>query len=121
MLYHGKEKIHSEIELIVYELKWYSPTSIISLALLVLRPKLVLLLTGVLSELSVSASLSASASQETRRLLYFHDIGVTWYEPLYIYEIYMKNKNIKKTFSICEYFGYKTVNLILSFKTFDIC
>ena len=31
----------SEIEVIIYELKWYSPTSIISLALLVLRLKLV--------------------------------------------------------------------------------
>ena len=34
-------------ELIIYQLKWYSPTSIISLVLLVLRPKLVLLLTEV--------------------------------------------------------------------------
>ena len=48
MLYRGKEKILSEIELIIYQLKWYCPTSIISLALLVLRPKLVLPLTDVL-------------------------------------------------------------------------
>ena len=54
LLYHGKEKIHNEIELIIYKLKWYSPTSIISLALLALRPKLVLLLTDVLPELSLS-------------------------------------------------------------------
>ena len=46
-LYRGKEKIHIEIELIISLLKWYNPTSIISLALLVLRPKLVLLLTDV--------------------------------------------------------------------------
>ena len=26
-LYRNKEKIHSEIELIIYKLKWYSPTS----------------------------------------------------------------------------------------------
>ena len=42
MLYRGKGKIHSEIELIIYLLNCYSPTSIISLALLVLSPKLVL-------------------------------------------------------------------------------
>ena len=53
LLYRGKEKIHSEIELIIYQLKWYSPTSIICLALLVLRPKLVLLLIDVLLELSL--------------------------------------------------------------------
>ena len=53
VLYRGKEKIYSEIELNIYQLKWYSPTSIISLALLVLRPKLVLLLTNILSELSL--------------------------------------------------------------------
>ena len=33
LLYSGKEKIHSEMELIIYQLKWYSPTSIISLTL----------------------------------------------------------------------------------------
>ena len=48
MLCRGKKKIHSEIELIFHELKWYSPTTIISLSLLVLRPKLVLLLTDIL-------------------------------------------------------------------------
>ena len=48
VLYRCREKIHSEIELIIYQIKWYSSTSIISLALLVLRPKLVLLLTDVL-------------------------------------------------------------------------
>ena len=48
LLYRGKEKKHSEIELIIYYLKWYSPTGIISLALLVLRPKLVFLLTDLL-------------------------------------------------------------------------
>ena len=53
MLYRGEEKIHSEIELIIYELKWYSPTRIISLALLVLRPMLVLQLINVLSEQSL--------------------------------------------------------------------
>ena len=41
-------KIHSEIESIIYQLKWYNPTSVISLALLVLCPILVLLLTDVL-------------------------------------------------------------------------
>ena len=41
LLYHGKEKIHSEIELIIYQLKWYSPTCIIGFVLLVLCPKLV--------------------------------------------------------------------------------
>ena len=30
MLYCGKEEIHSQIELIIYYLKWYSPTNIIS-------------------------------------------------------------------------------------------
>ena len=39
---------HSEIKLIANQFKCYSPPSIISLALLVLRPKLVLLLTDVL-------------------------------------------------------------------------
>ena len=52
MLYRGKEKMFIERELIIYYLQSYSPTSIISLALLVLRPKLVLLPTAVLSELS---------------------------------------------------------------------
>ena len=32
-LWRGKKKIHSETELIIYQLKWYSPTSIISLSL----------------------------------------------------------------------------------------
>ena len=47
LLYHSKEEIHSEIELTIYKLKWYSRTNIISLTLLVLCPKLVLLLTKV--------------------------------------------------------------------------
>ena len=51
LLYRGKEKIHCEVELIIDWLTQYSPTNIISLALLVLRPKLVLLLTDVISEL----------------------------------------------------------------------
>ena len=33
LLYHGKEPTHSETELIIYQLKWYSSTSIISLSL----------------------------------------------------------------------------------------
>ena len=66
LLYRGKEEIHSEIELIIYQLKWCSLTSIISLALLVLHLKLVLLLTDVLSELSVSVSLFASTSAYLR-------------------------------------------------------
>ena len=49
MLYGGKEKIHSEIKLIVYKFKCYSTASIISLALLVSCAKLVLLLTDFLS------------------------------------------------------------------------
>ena len=62
LLYRGKEKIHSEIELIIYQLEGYSPTSI-SLALLVLRPKLVLLLTDVLqSYLSASPCLRETVS-----------------------------------------------------------
>ena len=65
-MYRGKEKIHSEIDLIIYQLKWYSSTGIISLALLVLRSKLVLLLTDVLSELSLFLLLLLL-------LLYFHD------------------------------------------------
>ena len=32
-LYRGKETIHSEIELIIYQLKWYISTNIISLSL----------------------------------------------------------------------------------------
>ena len=39
-MYRDKEEIHSEIKLIIYLLKWYSPTRGISLALLVLRPEL---------------------------------------------------------------------------------
>ena len=45
LLYRGKEEIHSEIELVIFY--WHSLTNIISLALLVLRPKLVLLLTEI--------------------------------------------------------------------------
>ena len=33
MLYYGKETIHSETELIIHQLKWYCPNSIISLSL----------------------------------------------------------------------------------------
>ena len=33
LLYRRKEMIHSETELIIYKLKWYSPTSIVSLSL----------------------------------------------------------------------------------------
>ena len=58
LLHRLKEEIHIEIELIIHELMRYSPT-IISLALLVLRPKLVLLLTDV-PQSCLSASLSAS-------------------------------------------------------------
>ena len=47
LLYHAKEEIHSEIKLTIYQLKWYSPTNIISLALWVLHPNLVLLLTEI--------------------------------------------------------------------------
>ena len=47
LLSRCKVEIHSEIELTIYQLKWYSPTNIICLALLVLCPKLVLLLTEI--------------------------------------------------------------------------
>ena len=33
VLFRGKETIHSETELIIYQLKWYSPTRIMSLSL----------------------------------------------------------------------------------------
>ena len=33
MLYRGKETAHCETEIIIYSLKWYSPTSIIRLSL----------------------------------------------------------------------------------------
>ena len=52
-MYQGKGKLHSEIDLIIYKLKWYSPTCIIRLALLVLHLNLVLLMTDVLPELSL--------------------------------------------------------------------
>ena len=65
VLCRGKEKIHSEIESIIYLLVrlvlFTGSTSIISLALLVLRPKLVLQLTDVLQSY-LSAFLSASTS-----------------------------------------------------------
>ena len=80
-IYRGKEKIHSEIKLIIYKLKWYSPTSIISLELLVLCSKLVLLLTDVLQ-----SCLSASASPVLERPEVFYTSAipeVTLYEPLY--------------------------------------
>ena len=47
LMYRSKEEIHSEIELTIYLLNWYSPTNIISHALLVLRPKLFLQLTEI--------------------------------------------------------------------------
>ena len=47
MFYRSKEEIHSEIELTICKLKLYTPTNIIGLALLVLRPKLVLLQTEI--------------------------------------------------------------------------
>ena len=55
----GKETILSET--IIYWLKQYSQISIISLSLMVFRPKLVILLTDVFQGY-LSASLSTSAS-----------------------------------------------------------
>ena len=80
-----KEKIHGEIELIIYQLKWYSPTSIISLALLVLRPKLVLQLTDVLLELSLCFSFYFCFLVLKRHGVFYNSAipEVTWYEPLY--------------------------------------
>ena len=87
ILYRGKEKIHREIESIIYSLKWYIPTNIISLALLVLHPKLVLLLTDVLSELSLCFSFcvcSCFTVLKRHGIFYTSAIPeVTWYEPLY--------------------------------------
>ena len=54
-----------KIKLIVYSLKWYSPTSIISLALLVSRPKLVFLLTDVLSEVALCCSFCFCSLRDT--------------------------------------------------------
>ena len=86
MLYHGKVKVHSEMKLIVYQLKCYRPTSIISLALLVLCPKLVLLLTNVLSELFLCFPFYflLSAVLEKPSIFYTSAIlEVMWYKPLY--------------------------------------
>ena len=58
LLYRCEEEIHSEIELTIHQLKWYSPTNIISLALWVLRPKLVLLLTEILQSLCLRNTIS---------------------------------------------------------------
>ena len=84
MLCCGKDKIYGEIKLIVYQLKCYSPTSIISLALLVLRPKLVLLLTNVFQScLSASVCL---LSLKFKRHGVFYTFAIPeamWYEPLY--------------------------------------
>ena len=70
-----------------YVTKCYSPTCFISLALLVLRLKLVLLLTDVLSELSLSFSFCfffLSAVLEKHGVLHSSAIPeVTWYDPLY--------------------------------------
>ena len=54
-----RKRYTAKIELIIYQPKRFTSTNIISLALLVLRPKLVLLLTDVLQS-CLSASLSAS-------------------------------------------------------------
>ena len=79
LLYRDKENILIEIELIIHQPKWYSPTSVISLALLVLCPRLVLLLTDVLSELSLCFPFyfcfPLLLLWETQRLLYFGDTG----------------------------------------------
>ena len=55
LLYGGKEAIHSEIELTIYWFMWYSPTSIISVTLL-LRSKLVFYWPRYFSALCLSAS-----------------------------------------------------------------
>ena len=70
VLYHGKEEIHSEIELTIYQLKWYSPTNIISLALWVLRPKLVLLLTEILQNPSCLRNTTSFIPPQYRKSRY---------------------------------------------------
>ena len=73
----------------VYQIKWYSSTNIINLVLLVLRPKLVLLLTGVFSELSLSASASAFLMLKKHSVFYSSTIPEDmWDEPLYNIYIY---------------------------------
>ena len=62
---------------------WYSPTGIISLALLVLRPKMVLQLIDFLSELSLFLSYCL-CFLERHGVFYTSAIPeITWYEPLY--------------------------------------
>ena len=108
LFYRGKEKIHSEIEIIIYKLKWYSPTSIISLALLILRPKFVLVLTDVHSEVSLCFyfyfSFCFSPCFKRHGVFYTSAIPeVTWNEPLYNRSWHQKrtvyNSNIYKEFN----------------------
>ena len=56
-------------------IKWYSPTCIISLVLLVLGPKFFLQLTDILPELSLYFSFCFCRASEARHLLYFRDTG----------------------------------------------
>ena len=87
-MHRSKEKIHSEIELIIYQLKWYSPTSIISLALLVWRAKLVLLLTDILSELSLCFSFSFRFRFPVLILpQYWNSRGTSYYSTIVILKI----------------------------------
>ena len=71
VLYHCKEEIHSEIELTIYKLKWYSPTNIINLMQLVIR----LTTDRDLSILTVFKKHVFNSSEI---------LEVTWYKPLYI-------------------------------------
>ena len=86
LLYHGKENIHSYIiiELFIYQLKCYSPTSMIRLALLFLRPKLVLLLTDLLQScLCLFFSFCFSVLKRHGVVYTSTILEVTWYELLY--------------------------------------
>ena len=78
LLYRGKEMIHSEIELVIYLLKWYSPTSIKkSLAVGVMSN--VDLLTEVFQSSSVSTSVFVSLASVFILPQYWKSCGTSHY------------------------------------------
>ena len=83
MLYHNKEEIHSEIELTIYWLKWYSPTSIVSLTRLVLHTRLVLLMIKIFQYWSCLRTTSFIL------LRYQKSCGMSHYTIIYIIYIYI--------------------------------
>ena len=83
MLYRGKETTHSETEFIIYEIKWYIPTSIINLSLLMLRQKLVFHWPMSFRAISLLLFLLLLLSRFCRYLSFVPSIGRVWHRVFF--------------------------------------